>query len=414
MSEIQNPKSEIEEYYASFDARVREVVTHGYERSPAFRRRMDAAGLAPGDVRTAAELSRLPVLRKEDLIALQAEGPDLGGMLTVPLSSSRRIFQSPGPIHDPEPDEPDSWRFGPAYRAAGFGPGDIVINCFGYHLTPAGVLFEEGVRAAGCAVVPGGIGNQAQQIDAIVALGVTGYTGLPSYLKGLLEKARELGHDPRGWALKRAFVGAEPLPPSLRAMFQEEYGIEVYQGYGTAECGNLGYEGPERDGWRLPDDALVQVCDLNSGEPLPPGVSGEVVVTLFRKDYILVRLAVGDLSALMDAPLTPEIPVPRLVGWLGRSGDSVKVRGIFVHPRHADEAMRHVPGVAAYQVVVTRHEHRDELTCRVVPAPAADGEALRAAVAAALQEALKLRCGVELVVALPPEAKRFVDERSWE
>jgi phenylacetate-CoA ligase len=413
MSDIQNPTSQIQHFYAGFDDRVRDIVAYGYEHSPALRRRMHAAGLVPADIQAVADLARLPLLRKEQLPAIQRSEPNLGGMLTVPLNTVRRIFESPGPIYDPEPDEPDSWRFAPAFRAAGFVPGDIVINCFGYHLTPAGVLFEEGARVAGCTIVPGGIGNQSQQVEVIAALGVTGYAGLPSYLKALLEKAAEMGYDPRGWSLKKAFVAAEPLPPSLRALFKDEYGIEVCQGYGTAECGNLGYEGPERDGWRLPDDALVQVCDLNSGDPLPPGQTGEVVVTLFRRDYILVRLAVGDLSALMDVPLTEQIPAPRLVGWLGRSGDSVKVRGIFVHPRHVDEALRRIPGIAAFQVAATRHEHRDELRCRVVLAPGAPQETLADA-AAALQDALKLRCAVESVDALSEGAKTFVDERTWE
>lgn len=414
MDEIQNPKSEIRNFYAGFDDRVRDIVAYGYDRSPALRSRMDDAGLAPADITSVAELARLPVLRKASLPAIQRAGPGLGGMLAVPPGELRRFFVSPGPIYDPDPHAPDPWRFGPAYRAAGFGPGDIVINCFGYHLTPAGALFEEGVRAAGCTVIPAGTGGHAQQIEAIVALGVTGYTGLPSYLKSLLEKARELGHDPRAWPLKKAWVAAEPLPPSLRALFRDEYGVEVYQGYGTAECGNLGYEGPERAGWRLPGDALVQVCDINSGEPLPPGQTGEVVVTLFRRDYVLVRFAVGDLSALVDQPLTGDIPVPRLVGWLGRSGDSVKVRGIFVHPRHADQAVRAVDGVGAYQIVIARSAHRDELICRVVPAPGADPGAVVEGVAAALQDALKLRCHVELAAALPEGAKTFVDERTWE
>lgn len=403
----------VDTFYASFDERVREVIAYGYQHSPALRARMAAANLTPRDVGSVAALSRLPVLRKEDLVELQ-RGPDLGGMLTVPLSRLRRIFQSPGPIYDPEPNTPDPWRWAAALRAAGFGPDDLVLNAFGYHLTPAGAMFEEGARAIGCAVVPGGIGNQAQQIDAMAALGVTAYVGLPSYLKALLEQARERGHEPRAWPLNKALVTAEPLPPTLRTLLQDEYGITVYQAYGTAECGNLGFEGRARQGFHLPDDALVQVCDLNTGAPLPPGQTGEVVVTLFRTDYILVRFGVGDLSALMDAPPAEDVPAPRLVGWLGRSGDSVKVRGIFVHPRHADEALRQVAGVAAYQVAVTRHEHRDELACRVVPAADADLAALQAEIAAALHSALKLRSNVEIVTSLPPDARPFVDERVWE
>jgi phenylacetate-CoA ligase len=405
---------DLDAYYASFDDRVRDIVAYGHERSPAFSSRMAAAGLAPADIAAAADLARLPVLRKEEIPAVQAGGPGLGGMLTVPAGQLRRIFQSPGPIFDPEPDQPDSWRWGPAFRAAGFGPGDIVLNCFGYHLTPAGVMFEEGARAAGCAVIPGGIGAQAQQIEAMAALGVTAYSGLPSYLKGLLDKAQELGHDPRSWPLSKAFVAAEPLPPSLRALFEEQYGILVYDGYGTAEAGNLGYNGPERHGWHLPDDALIQVCDLNSGQPVPPGQTGEVVVTLFRRDYILVRLGVGDLSAVMADGPPASLPTPRLVGWLGRSGDSVKVRGLFVHPRHADEALRGLPGLAAYQIVVSRHEHRDELTCRFVPAAGADPAEIGAQITATLQEALKLRCNAEPVESIPADAKRFADDRTWE
>lgn len=405
---------DIHAFYAGFDQRVRDIVAYGYHHSPAFRRRMEAACLTPDDIQTTADLVRLPILRKEQLVEIHRQGPGLGGMLTVPLSALRRIFQSPGPIYDPEPDEPDSWRWAPAFRAAGFGPGDIVLNCFGYHLTPAGVMFEEGARAVGCTVIPAGIGGQAQQIDAMAHLGVTAYAGLPSYLKALLEKAVEQGHDPRSWPLNKAFVAAEPLPPSLRALFEEQYGILVYDGYGTAETGNLGYNGPERQGWHLPDDALVQVCDLNTGEPLPPGQTGEVVVTLFRQDYILVRFAVGDLSALMEPGAPTVIPTPRLVGWLGRSGDSVKVRGLFVHPRHVEEAIRTLQGVAAYQAVVVREHHRDDLICRIVPATDADETALKQSAEQALYDALKLHCRVEIVPALPEGARPFVDERTWE
>lgn len=275
-------------------------------------------------------------------------------------------------------------------------------------------MFEEGARALGCAVIPGGIGNQVQQIDAIMDLGVTAYVGLASYLKALLEKARESGHDPRAWPLSKAVMTAEPLPPSLRVLLRDKYGVNVYQVYGTAECGNLAYEGRAQNGLHLPTDALVQVCDINSSVPLPPGQTGEVVVTLFRQDYILVRFAVGDLSALMDAPTAEDIPTPRLVGWLGRSSDSVKVRGIFVHPRHADEALRRISGIAAAQIIVTRHEHRDVLTCRVVPTPGTDSTALTAAVEGALHDTLKLRCHVDCVADLPTDAQPFVDERTWE
>ncbi|MFN8485392.1 MAG: AMP-binding protein [Anaerolineae bacterium] len=398
-------------FYASFDDRVRQAVAHAYEYAPAVRRRMDEAGLAPDDVVAAADLDRLPILRKDDLLALQQADPPFGGLLTAPVGSLRRVFQSPGPLYEPEPAVPDPWRWADALEAAGFGAGDVVLVAFGYHLTPAGAMFEEGARALGCAVVPGGIGNQEQQAQAMVALGVSGYIGLPSYLKALLEKAEALGL-PLTQTLKKAFVSAEPLPPSLRALLQG-YGVSVLQGYGTAEAGNLGYEMAVDAGWTLPWDALVQVVDINSGRPLPPGETGEVVVTLFERTYPLIRFGTGDLSAVM-AESCPVTGRPRLVGWQGRAGDAVKVRGMFLHPRQAGAVLARVPGVARYQFVITRAEHLDHLTCRVVPAPDADPAALRETIAAAIRDGLKFRADVEMVETLPDGAPPLVDERTWE
>ncbi len=398
-------------FYATFDDRVREAVAHAYDHAPAFRRRMGEAGLAPGDIQRAADLDRLPILRKDDLLALQQADPPFGGLLTLPVGSLRRVFQSPGPLYEPEPDVPDPWRWADALQAAGFAAGDVVLVAFGYHLTPAGAMFEQGARALGCAVVPGGIGNQEQQVQAMVALGVTGYIGLPSYLKALLEKAEALDL-PLTQSLKKAFVSAEPLPPSLRALLQG-YGVSVMQGYGTAEAGNLGYEMAADAGWTLPWDALVQVVDINTGEPLPPGETGEVVATLFEWAYPLIRFGTGDLSAVMPEPC-PVTGRPRLVGWQGRAGDAVKVRGMFLHPRQAGAVLARVPGVARYQFVITRAEHMDHLTCRLVPAPDADRVALAESVAAAIRDGLKFRADVELVEALPEGAGPLLDERTWE
>ncbi len=399
------------DFYASFDDRVHESVAHAYDHAPAFRRRMDAAGLAPNDVRRAADLDHLPILRKDDLLALQQADPPFGGLLTVPVGSLRRVFQSPGPLYEPEPDVPDPWRWADALKAAGFRAGDIVLVAFGYHLTPAGAMFEEGARALGCAVVPGGIGNGEQQVQAMVALGVNGYIGLPSYLKALLEKAEGLGL-PLTSSLKTAFVSAEPLPPSLRTLLQG-YNVSVLQGYGTAEAGNLGYELAPDAGWTLPSDALVQVVDINTGQPLPPGETGEVVATLFEPAYPLIRFGTGDLSAIMSEPC-PVTGRPRLVGWQGRSGDAVKVRGMFLHPRQAGAVLTRVPGVAGYQFVITRVEHVDHLTCRVVPTRDIDHDRLVSEVAAAIRDGLKFRADVELVDALPEGAPPLVDERTWD
>ncbi|MCW5853684.1 MAG: AMP-binding protein [Anaerolineae bacterium] len=398
-------------FYTTFDTRVRDIVAHAAAHAPAFHQRLAAAGLTPSDVQTVADLARLPILRKDDLLAQQQAHPPFGGLLTVPMGSLRRVFQSPGPMYEPEANVPDPWRWAPALQAAGFGPGDLVLVAFGYHLTPAGAMFEEGARAVGCAVIPGGIGSQEQQAQAMAALGVTGYIGLPSYLKALLEKAEAMGQSLRR-TLKKAFVSAEPLPPSLRALLQS-YGVQVFQGYGTAEAGNLGYEVTPDAGWTVPDDALVQVCDLNSGQPLGPGETGEVVVTLFEHAYPLIRFGTGDLSALHAEPC-PVTGRPRLVGWLGRAGDAVKVRGMFLHPRQAQAVLGKLPGLAAYQFVITRQNHLDHLTCRIVPAPGVAADEVALAVQAAIRDGLKFRADVEPVESLPADAKPLIDERVWE
>ncbi len=388
-----------------------DLISHLAEHAPGFAARLEAAGLAPGDIRTPEDLNRLPVIRKDDLADIQAADPPFGGFLAVPPGELKRIFQSPGPIYEPEPDTPDYWRWASALRAAGFQPGDIVLNAFGYHLTPAGAMFEAGLRAVGCAVIPGGVGNQEQQVRAMSALKVTGYVGLPSYLKALLDRAASLGV---ALHVEKAFVTAEPLPPSLRSELQGRGVRIVRQGYGTAECGNLGYECEAEDGWHVPADVLVQVCDLNTGQPLPPGETGEVVVTLFHREYALVRFGTGDLSAIHPEPCSCGLGTPRLMGWQGRVGDAVKVRGMFLHPRQVREMMTRFPEVRRWQALVTRREHKDYLTLRVF-APAG-GENLAPRLAQAAREALKFRLKVELVSgeALPPEAPPIRDTRSWE
>ena len=386
------------------------LIAHLYENAPGFRVRLQASGLVPDNIHTPADLHALPVLRKDDLIALQGGHPPFGGMLACLPGELKRIFQSPGPLYDPESRTPDYWRWKPALEAAGFRAGDVVLNAFGYHLTPAGAMFEEGLWAVGCTVIPGGVGNQDQQVQALYTLGVTGYVGLPSYLKALLDKAGETGMKLQ---LEKAFVTAEPLPPSLRADLNTR-GVTIRQGYGTAECGNLGYECEEQNGWHLPEDAIIEVCDINSGQPLPPGETGEVVVTLFVEDYALVRFGTGDLSALNPEPCPCGRATLRLVGWLGRVGAATKVRGMFLHPRQVSDLMVRFPEVVAYQMVITRAEHRDDLTLQVVVEEGTDTEDLSARLQAAAREGLKFRLEVEIFPSLPPDADPIKDERTWE
>ncbi len=392
----------------------REWITHLAEHAPGFAARLQAAGLEAAQIRSLEDLNALPVIRKDHLVDIQAAQPPFGGFLACELSALRRVFQSPGPIYDPEPRQPDYWRWAPALAAAGFGPGDLVLNCFGYHLTPAGAMFEEGLFALGCTVIPGGVGNQEQQARLIADLKVNAYVGLPSYLKALLEKVESLGLQHH---IEKAFFTAEPLPPSLRAWLHD-HGVKVArQGYGTAECGNLGYECEVENGWHVPEDAWIQVCDINSGQPLPPGEVGEIVVTLQNPYYALVRFGTGDLSWLNPEPCSCGRGTPRLMGWHGRVGDAVKVRGMFLHPRQLNEFLQRFPQVARAQALITRHEHRDHLTLRLVLQEAvADRENFAAQMAQAAREALKFSLEVEFVPAeeLPADAPLIRDERKWD
>lgn len=389
-----------------------ELIPHLYANAPGFAARLERAGLNPAEIQTVEDLNALPVIRKDDLVGMQAADPPFGGFLACEPGQLKRIFQSPGPIYDPESRQADYWRWAPALRASGFGPGDVVLNAFGYHMTPAGAMFEEGLWAVGCTVIPGGIGSQEAQVKAACTLGATGYVGLPSYLKALLDKAGELNLTLK---IHKAFVTAEPLPPSLRAVLNQ-HGITVRQGYGTAECGNLGYECEQEQGWHVPEDALVQVCDLTSGEPLPPGESGEIVVSLYTPDYALVRFGTGDLSSLNEEPCSCGRQSPRLMGWQGRVGDAVKVRGMFLHPRQLAGLMARFPDILRWQAVVTRQEHKDYLTLRVVPAPGQDFSALSERLVQTARETIKFHLSVEVVSAesIAENAPPIADMRTWD
>jgi phenylacetate-CoA ligase len=304
------------------DRLVQEIVAHAFEKSPAMTKRMQAANLKPADIQQISDLAKLPVLSKDEVVRMQAEEPPFGGMLTIDQSELKWVFISPGPIYEGISDDVEATRSTADLLAQlGFNASDIVVNAMSYHLVPFGILFDAGLRKLGATVLPTGVGNSDLQVKMLLDHKATGYIGTPSFLLSLLKKIEELGVKS---VLSRALVTAEPLPPSLREAL-EGYGLNLINVYGTADLGAIGYELKSGEGFQLNPDVLIQICDPESGEPLPDGELGEIVATNFNRAHPLIRFGTGDLSKI-----DPE--TGNLAGWLGRSGEAVKVRGMFLHP----------------------------------------------------------------------------------
>jgi phenylacetate-CoA ligase len=397
------------------DRWVRVLVAHAWRRAPGVRRRLEAAGLRPAAVRTLADLDRLPVLKKAAMPDLQRADPPFGGFSATPRADLGAVFVSPGPIYEPfARREWSPWRTETAAYAGGFRPGDVVVNTFLYHLTPAAHLFDRGLALLGCTVVPTGPGNVEAQVRTIQDLGVTGYVGTPSFLMAILKHAEEkgLGQLP----LEVAQVGAEALPPSLRRALEVDHGILTRQGFGTADLGIVAYECREADGMHVMEDVVLEICDPETGAPLPAGETGEMVCTVNHRAYPMIRFGTGDLSVVTEAPCPCGRTSPRMLGWRGRTDEVTKVRGMFVHPRQADEIAARFPAAARWQVVVTREGHQDGLAFHVELAPGVSAEPITTGMADAIREVMKLR-GEVLVVppgTIPAGAKKIDDRRKWD
>ena len=392
---------------------LRALVAHAWRRAPGVRRRLEAAGLRPADIRTLEDLDRLPVIKKAAMPDLQRADPPFGGFCTVPPGELQQVFVSPGPIYEPIARRDRSpWRTEVSAFAGGFRPGDVVVDTFLYHLTPAAHLIDRGLALLGCTVVPTGPGNLEVQVRTILDLGATGYVGTPSFLMMLLKHAAERG---QRLPLEVAQVGAEALPGSLRRTFEQEHGVLTRQSFGTADLGIVAYECREADGMHLMEDVLFEICDPETGAPLPAGQVGEIVCTVNHRAYPMIRFGTGDLSVITEAPCLCGRTSPRMLGWRGRADEVTKVRGMFIHPRQADEVVARFPAVARCQVVVTRREHQDELTFTVELAPGADPTALKGMVEA-IREVVKLRGEVQVVPAgsIPEGARKIDDRRKWD
>jgi phenylacetate-CoA ligase len=403
----------------SHDEKVRQIVTHAYANAPAVKKIFDEAGIAPTDVQGVTELEKIPITSKDELTELQAANPPFGGFLAVPLDTLRHVFLSPGPLYEPSAEESavmDTVR--DVLAIAGFAAGDVVINTFGYHLIPTGLAIDQVLTQMGTTVIPAGVGNADLQIKMMRDLGVTSYVGTPSWLMKLIDSIEESNLDFDQFSLQKVLVSAEPLPPALRQTFVEKYGLSVTNAYGTAELGFLAYNTEGGLAMRLLKTPIIQVVNSETGETVAPGEAGEVVVTTFNETYPLIRLGTGDLAMSLDPAPGESRQEERSIILVGRVGDAVKVRGMFVHPNQLRFALSQVAEIAVAQAVVTQPANRDEFTLRVVLSEAGgDRDALVQKLEAAVQSTCRVRVDhIEFVAGetIPTEAKIILDERRWD
>ncbi len=394
--------------------RIRDLVQYAYDHAPAMTDWMDAAGLRPTDIQTADDLARIPVLSKDALVEIHRANPPFGGFLTIDPRDLPRIYISPGPIYDPQPPPEDPEASLMPFKYIGIQRGDRVLNTFMYHLTPAGILFDEGIRRCGATVLPMGPGNTDLQVMMMMALGASGFVGQPSYLMTLLDKAQEMGIGPAAMPIKKALFSAEPYIASQRQRFEGEYGMKTTSAYGTADLGLLGFSMEDIQGFCIMPNVYLQICDPDSGAPLPDGESGEIVVTTFNKAYPLIRFGTGDLGSL--AP-QPQCAGQQLLGLFGRSGDAVKVRGMFLHPSQLQYAVMQFPQIKDIQVLVTRPENRDIVTVHVELQAGASEQGVADKLRALAQQAVRLRIdAVHFVAAgsIDSQARKILDQRDWD
>jgi phenylacetate-CoA ligase len=398
------------------DDKLATAVQHAYDHATAVRQRFDAAGITPTDIRTVADLPKLPVFSKDSLIELQQANPPFGGLLAVPLRELRHIFMSPGPIYEPDGGE-EGWASAIlAFQRAGFTADDIVINALSYHLVPAGLALDNALTTMGVTVVPTGVGNTDLQIKICQDLGVTGYVGTPSFLLTLLKRAREQGIQLH---INKALTSAEPLPPALRQTLAQEYGVHILNAYATAELGVLAVNDDGGMAMDLMPEPIIEIVNPETGQPVASGEAGEVVVTNFSRVYPLIRLGTGDLAMNIDPAPGQSQQTERKLMLVGRSGEAIKVRGMFVHPnqlRFAAAQVGMMLGLPSLQVqgVVSRPEARDVLTVRVAGVPAEKEKAVQGALPTAVQAACRVQLDELLFVPeIGANERGMVDERVW-
>ena len=395
---------------AALMAALPRAIATAKEHAPAYRDQL--AKVRPEDISDRRALVDLPLTRKSDLIELQRQNPPFGGLAAVPVSAMARIFASPGPIYELEGRRPDFFRMARALYAAGIRPGDLVHNTFSYHLTPAGAMLESAAQALGCPVIPAGTGQTEQQLRTIADLRPVAYVGTPSFLKILIDRAAE--QNVEIGCIRKAMLGAEAFPPALRREFHER-GVAALQCYGTADLGLIAYEswapdGAPCEGMVLDEGIIVEIVHPGTGEPVAPGDVGEIVVTTLCPEYPLIRFATGDLSAQLAGTSPCGRTNHRIRGWLGRADQSVKVRGMFVHPVQVAEIIRRHKSIIRARLVIERSHSADEMTLLVEMGEPAEPAA---AIAETVQSVTKLRGRVARIPedSLPNDGRVIEDRR---
>jgi len=403
-------ESERRQYY---QIQIKDLLTYAYRYSEDVKKRFDRAQFQVSKFKTLSDIKHIPILKKKELIFLQSMGPRLGGLLTKDLGELRRVFLSPGPIFDPEDRDDDYWGWTEGFYASGFRSGDLVQLTFNYHLTPAGLMFEEPLRNLGCAVVPTGPGNSATQLEIMQKLRVTGYVGTPSYLMHLAQKGEEMGINLRkDLYLEVAFVTGEKFPEKMRAALEKKFDLIMRQGYGTADVGCVGYECFHKTGLHIANRAYVEICHPDTGIPLKDGEVGEIVVTAFNKTYPLIRLATGDLSYIERAPCACGRTSPRLGNIVGRVDTTARIKGMFVYPHQVEQVITRFEEIKRWQIEVTNPGGIDEMNLVIEASNFKREEDLLHK----FREKIKLRPNLTVLApgSLPPQFRPIEDKRKWD
>jgi phenylacetate-CoA ligase len=397
------------------DRELSKTIAHAYRHAPAVKKLFDKAGVSPEQIQTVKDLEKLPITRKTDLLEMQKTEPPYGGIVTIPFEDIERVFISPGPIYEIQ-NSSIMW-FAKSFWAAGFRQGDVVINTFTYHMSPAGILFHEGIKDCGATVVVAGTGNTDLQIQIMKDLKVTGFVGTPSFLLIVLKRAAELKTDLK---LKRAWFTGEMLAGSLRKTFEEDYKIDTYQTYAVTEPGGaIAYECKQKAGMHLMDEYITEIVDPETGKQLGPGETGEIVVTpVHNSTWGLVRFGTGDLSTYITEQCPCGRTSNRITGIVGRAGDAVKVRGMFIVAKQAEQAIMSFGKISRYQLIVGRREHRDEM---ILKAELKDGGADKAKLSLDINNKFQDICRIKIdkidfVVAgtIGDKEQGLKDERKWD